>query len=68
MKPEPGPGPDPIISDGTARFTMVLFLALFTLGAVLLIWRGSAPFRKETSGLTRSWVHCALFRRSPLSC
>ncbi len=41
MKPDkPEPGPEPIISDGAARFTVVLFLALFTLGAALLIWRG----------------------------
>ena len=41
MKPDkPEPGPEPIISDGVARFTVVLFLALFTLGAALLIWRG----------------------------
>ena len=41
MKPDkPEPGPEPIISDGTARFTVALFLALFTLGAALLIWRG----------------------------
>ena len=41
MKPnKPEPGPEPIISDGAARFTVVLFLALFTLGAALLIWRG----------------------------
>ena len=29
-----------IISDAAARFTAVLFLALFTIGAALLIWRG----------------------------
>ena len=41
MKPDkPEPGPEPIISDGAARFTVALFLALFTLGAALLIWRG----------------------------
>ena len=41
MKPDkPEPGSDPIIGDGAARFTVVLFLALFTLGAALLIWRG----------------------------
>ena len=41
MKPDkPEPGPEPIISAGTARFTVALFLALFTLGAALLIWRG----------------------------
>ena len=34
------PEAEPIISDGTARFTVVLFLALFTLGVALLIWRG----------------------------
>ena len=41
MKPDkPEPGPEPIISAGTARFTVALFLAVFTLGAALLIWRG----------------------------
>ena len=41
MKPDkPEPGPDPIISDGTARFTIILFLALFTIGLALLVWRG----------------------------
>ena len=41
MKPDkPEPGSDPIISDGVARFTVALFLALFTLGVALLIWRG----------------------------
>ena len=34
------PEVDPIISDPAARFTMVLFLALFTFGAALLIRRG----------------------------
>ena len=34
------PETEPIISDAAARFTKVLFLALFTIGAVLLIWRG----------------------------
>ena len=34
------PESEPIIGDGTARFTMVLFLTLFTIGAALLIWRG----------------------------
>ena len=34
------PEVEPIISDAAARFTMVLFLALFTIGAALLIWRG----------------------------
>ena len=39
MKPDkPEPGPETIISDGTARFTVALFLALFALGAALLIW------------------------------
>ena len=41
MKPnmrEPEVGP--IISDAAARFTIVLFLGLFTIGAALLIWRG----------------------------
>ena len=32
-----------IISDAAARFTVVLFLALFTIGAALLIWRGLSP-------------------------
>ena len=41
MEPDKSePGPEPIISAGTARFTVALFLALFTLGAALLIWRG----------------------------
>ena len=41
MKPNKRePEVDPIISDAAARFTMVLFLALFTIGAALLIWRG----------------------------
>ena len=31
---------DPIISDTAVRLPMVLFLALFTIGAALLIWRG----------------------------
>ena len=40
MKPDkPEPGPEPIISAGTARFTVALFLALFALGVALLIWR-----------------------------
>ena len=34
------PEVEPIISDAAARFTAVLFLALFTIGAALLIWRG----------------------------
>ena len=34
------PEVEPIISDAAARFTVVLFLALFTIGAALLIWRG----------------------------
>ena len=41
MKPNKHePESEPIIGDGTARFTMVLFLTLFTIGAALLIWRG----------------------------
>ena len=41
MEPDkPEPGPEPIISAGTARFTVALFLALLTLEAALLIWRG----------------------------
>ena len=32
-----------IISDASARFTVVLSLALFTIGAALLIWRGLSP-------------------------
>ena len=46
MKPDkPEPGPEPIISDGTTRFTVAPFLALFALGVALLIWRAltSAP-------------------------
>ena len=39
MKPDIPQGPDPIISRGTARFAIVLFLAFFTLGMVLLTWR-----------------------------
>ena len=40
MKPNrPEPEVETIISDAAARFTMVLFLALFTVGAALLIWR-----------------------------
>ena len=31
---------EPIINDASARFTMVLFLSLFTIGAALFIWRG----------------------------
>ena len=31
---------EPIISDATARFTIILFLALFTIGVALLVWRG----------------------------
>ena len=34
------PEVDPIISDTAVRFTMVLFLALFTTGAALPFWRG----------------------------
>ena len=34
------PDVEPIISDAAARFTVVLFLALFTIGAALFIWRG----------------------------
>ena len=34
------PEVEPIISAAAARFTMVLFLALFTIGAALFIWRG----------------------------
>ena len=37
---KPEPESEPIISDGTARFTVALFLALFTLGVALFIWRG----------------------------
>ena len=41
MEPDkPEPGPEPIISDGTARFTVALFIAVFTLGVALFIWRG----------------------------
>ena len=39
MKPERQPRPDPIISRGTARFAIVLFLTLFTLGMVLFTCR-----------------------------
>ena len=42
MKPNKHePESEPIIGDGTARFTMVLFLTLFTIGAAMLIWRGA---------------------------
>ena len=37
------PEAEPIISDAAARFTVVLFLALFTIGAALFIWRGLSP-------------------------
>ena len=37
------PEVETIISDAAARFTVVLFLALFTIGAALLIWRGLSP-------------------------
>ena len=37
------PEAEPIISDAAARFTMALFLALFTIGAALFIWRGLSP-------------------------
>ena len=37
------PEVEPIISDAAARFTAVLFLALFTIGAALFIWRGLSP-------------------------
>ena len=37
------PEAETIISDAAARFTVVLFLALFTIGAALLIWRGLSP-------------------------
>ena len=41
MKPnKTEPEVEPIISDAAARFTMVLFLALFTVGVALFIWRG----------------------------
>ena len=41
MKPNKHePEVEPIISDAAARFTMVLFLALFTIGVALFIWRG----------------------------
>ena len=44
MKPNKHePEVEPIISAAAARFTMVLFLALFTIGAALLIWRGLSP-------------------------
>ena len=44
MKPNKHePEVEPIISDAAARFTMVLFLALFTIGAALFIWRGLSP-------------------------
>ena len=33
------PEVEPIISDAAARFTVVLFLALFTVGVALFIWR-----------------------------
>ena len=37
------PEAETIISDAAARFTVVLSLALFTIGAALLIWRGLSP-------------------------
>ena len=37
------PEAEPIISDPAARFTMALFLAVSTIGAALLIWRGLSP-------------------------
>ncbi len=37
------PDVEPIISAAAARFTAVLFLALFTIGAALFIWRGLSP-------------------------
>ena len=37
------PEAESIISDAAARFTVVLFLALFTIGATLFIWRGLSP-------------------------
>ena len=47
MKPNKRePEVDPIISDAAARFTMVLFLALFTIGAALLIQRGLSSVRE----------------------
>ena len=39
MKADNHSGPDPIISRSTARFAIVLFLTLFTLGMVLFTWR-----------------------------
>ena len=40
MKPNKHePDVEPIISAAAARFTMVLFLTLITIGAALLIWR-----------------------------
>ena len=39
METDNHPGPDPIISTGTARFAVVLFLAFFTLGMALFTWR-----------------------------
>ena len=41
MKPNKHePEVETVISDATVRFTMAVFLALFALGAALLIWRG----------------------------
>ena len=41
MKPgKREPEVDPVISGASARFTMAPFLALFTTGAALPIWRG----------------------------
>ena len=39
LKTDNHSGPDPIISRGTARFAIFLFLALFTLGMTLFTWR-----------------------------
>ena len=39
MKADNHSAPDPIISRSTARFAIVLFLTLFTLGMVLFTWR-----------------------------
>ena len=50
MKPDMQPASElkPIINSATARFTVVLFLAFFTLGVALLIWKGLSAVPEGT--------------------
>ena len=66
MKPDkPEPGSDPIISDGAARFTWPCSSRYSPWEWPCSSGEASVLFQKETTGLTRSWVHCIPFQRSP---